>query len=132
MKMFPTIAGTLPLLVSASAAMAGSFTGTWPLTVSHSQHYDGNLCLTLTEDGGFGGPQSGLASIAGEPHGTFRVIGHIILVAIQEPSDTGQNAGLVFTAGVSDGSIGRGVTAVIYGGEAVDSGVVKFGKKGGC
>lgn len=102
-------------------ASACSLTGNRPLTVSDSQR-NGTNCLTLTQDGHSGGQPSATARIPGEPYGTFRVIGPTVLVAIQEQGDTGQNAGLVFTAAVDNGKLGMGI----------DSGVVKFGAKGGC
>jgi hypothetical protein len=59
------IAATLPMLVPVSAAMAQSYSGRWPLTVSHSQRSNGTYCLTLTDDGSYGWPHSGPASLVG-------------------------------------------------------------------
>jgi hypothetical protein len=131
MKSFLPIAATLPVLLSASAAMAGTYSGNWPLTVTHAQHIDGKYCLTLTDDGSLGWPHSGEASMPGLPYGTFQLIEHKLTVVIQEQGE-GQNAGWVFSPTAGNGSVGKGSTVVVYGGEALDSGAVVFGKKGGC
>lgn len=60
------------------------------------------------------------------------MIGHTLVVAIEEQGDSGQNAGLVFTATAAKGTLGKGITVVIYGGESINSGEVAFGAKGGC
>ena len=54
MKMLLTLAAALSTVVSASAAMATSYSGNWPLTVTDSRGFNGNHCLALTDNGGFG------------------------------------------------------------------------------
>jgi hypothetical protein len=122
----------VPLIFTAGAAMAGSYTGNWPLMVTDAPNGDGKTCLTLTDNGSEGWPHSGQASIPGQPYGTFQVIGHTLVVAIEEQGGTGQNAGLVFTATAGKDKFGKGITVVIYGGESINSGEVAFGAKGGC
>jgi len=132
------IAATLPMVASASAAMAGSYSGTWKLIVTHAQHANGGYCLTLADNGSLGWRHSGQAALAGArvggtlPYGTFQLIGHTIIVTIEQPGGTGQNAGLVFTGAAANGSVGSGLYDQVYGGEAADTGAVKFGPKGGC
>jgi hypothetical protein len=135
------MATALPIVAFAltpSAAMAQSYSGNYPLTVTQSHHANGTYCLTLTDNGILGWPHSGGASLTGEkvggtlPNGTFQVIGRLLVATIVQPGGTGQNAGLVFTAPASDGDIvGKGVYEQVYGGE-FDSGVLAFGVKNGC
>lgn len=138
MTMLRMIAAMLPLAVPAGAAMASGYSGTWPVTLSHSKYANGTYCLKLTDDGAFGWPHSGLASISGAgvggtlPYGTFQLIDHLLTVTIEESGDSGQNAGLVLMAPASAGTISKGVYDQVYGGEEFDSGVAAFGAKGGC
>ena len=127
----------LPIVVSAGAAMGagGSYTGNWPITVTHSQNSNGTYCLEVTDDGSFGWPHSGLAmlEINGQTlYGTFQLIGHDFTVTNEDPGGQGQNAGLVFVASAGNGKIGKGAYDEVYGGEEFDSGVATFGTKGGC
>ncbi len=135
------VATALPMVafaLTSSAAIAQSYSGNWPLIVTKSHHANGTYCLTLTDNGALGWPHSGEASLTGEkvggtlPYGTFQLINHLLMVTIQQPGGTGQNAGLVFIAAASDGNIGKGVYDQVYGGEEFDSGVLAFGVKNGC
>jgi hypothetical protein len=112
------------------APMATSFSGNWPLTVTHSLHFNGTHCLTLTDDGSYGWPHSGPARL-GSNSGLFEVIGRLILVSIDDGGFY-QNAGSVYAAAVRNGHIGAGGFEEIYGGETADSGKVVFGMKGAC
>jgi hypothetical protein len=132
------LATALSAVVSASAALASgvSYSGNWPLTVTHSIRSNGAYCLTVTDDGSLGWPHSGEASLTSQvsgnlPYGTFQLIDHTIMVTMDQQGET-QNAGLVFNAPASNGNIGKGVYEQVYGGEETDSGEVVFGKKGGC
>ncbi len=131
------IAATL-MVVSASVAMAQSFSGNWPATVSHSHRNNGAVCLMLTENGTLGWPHSGPAKVAGHAFGgtlvdgTFQLIDNTLVATIQEPSNSGQNACLVFTAPAGNGNIGKGAFDQVYGGVEFDSGLLVFGVKGGC
>ena len=123
--------------ISTSTAMAGSFSGNWPITVSGSQRSNGSYCLTVKDDGSVGWPHSGYVSLTGPSHlnlpfGTFQVIGRTFTVTVEQEGSEGQNAGLVFSARVRAGSIGDGVYDQVYGGEESDSGAAAFGAKGGC
>jgi len=122
--------------LASSAAVAQSFSGNWPATVTHSQYADGKYCLTLTDNGDFGWPHSGEASLvpqSGTDFGTFQFINGLLVVTFQQPGGLGQNAALVFTAhATKKGTIGKGAYEQVYGGEEFDSGVLVFGPKGGC
>jgi hypothetical protein len=136
MKLHPTLAAAF-LLVSASSVIAAtSYTGNWPITVTHAKYGNGTYCLTVKDDGSLGFPHSGFDSLQapGEnlPYGTFQLIGRLFTVTVEAQGGSGQNAGLVFVAPASNGSIGNGVYDEVYGGEAFDSGKATFGPKGGC
>ena len=125
----------LTLAVTAGpAAAAQGYTGSWPATVTHSKGSDGTYCVMLTDGGSGGWPHSGQARLVTRSqtlYGTFQLINHE-LVATFEASGYGQNAGLVFAAHASHGSIGKGFYDEVYGGEEFDSGALEFGNKGGC
>jgi hypothetical protein len=122
---------TTAMVVSAGAAMAHGYSGSWPVTVTHSQHSNGTYCLTLTENGSKGGSASLVIGSQKFPYGTFQVINHTLVATIQAQG-YGQNAGLVFIGAASRGNIGLGVFDDVYGGEAFDEGALAFGMKGGC
>jgi len=135
--MKPLLALALPVMLSANAAAAAGYSGNWLVTVSHATRSDGTYCLTLTDDGSFGWPHSGLASLTSQaggnlPYGTFQVINHTLVATFQQQGGEGQNAGLVFTAPAKSGDVGKGVYEQVYGGEESDSGVAAFGTKGSC
>jgi hypothetical protein len=138
MKLLLAIATAAPMALLAPAAIAGVYGGRWPLTVTHSQKADGLYCLTLHDDGVLGWPHSGEASLTGQaiggrlPSGTFAVIDHDIVVTIEQPGGSGQNAALMFVAPARNGEVGTGIYEQVYGGGAFDTGEVAFGAKGGC
>lgn len=131
------MAMALPLValaVTPSAAVAQSYSGNWPATVSHSTGSNGTYCLTLTDNGSNHWPHSGQATTVlngNTAYGTFEVIGALITVTIQSQGGYA-DAGLVFVAQASNGTIGRGVYDDVYSGEGIDSGLVVFGAKNSC
>jgi hypothetical protein len=130
MKILFTLAAALSTVVSASTAMATSYSGNWPFTVIDSTGFNGNHCLALTDDGGFGWPHSGFGMLDSTNFASFQVIGNTIEVVVQ---DEGQEVeGTVITAQAKRGSLGNGVFTIVLAGESVDSGKVAFGVKGGC
>jgi hypothetical protein len=133
-------------IVSAGAAMAhGSnggkmdsiisdshgYSGSWPVTVTYSQHSNGTYCLMLTENGSNGCSASLVIGSQNFPLGTFQVFNHTLVATIQAQG-YGQNAGLVFIGSATRGNLGPGVFDDVYGGEAFDEGALAFGMKGGC
>lgn len=116
-----------------SAAMAQSYTGDWPATVTHSQRSNGTYCISLIDDGSEGVPHSGEASLIpnNNPYpGYFSVVNGLITVAFTYVSGEGDCCSYqVFTAKASNGQIGSGVYNYLG---ITDIGVVTFGKKGGC
>jgi hypothetical protein len=147
-----TVAVATALAVPAAAAVARgynpamarifspsatrSYTGNWPVTVTHSRGANGTGCLTLTDNGSLGWRHSGQASlIFGSlkfPFGTFQLIDSNLVATIESQGGSGQNEGLVFAASAGNGNIGKGFYEGVYGGEEIDSGVLTFGTKGGC
>ena len=116
-----------------SSALAQSYTGDWPATVTHSQRSNGAYCISLTDDGSYGAPHSGEASLVGtnNPYpGYFTVVDELITVTFTYPSGEGDCCDFqVFTARASNGQIGKGVYN--YFG-LTDIGLLAFGKKDGC
>jgi hypothetical protein len=131
----PSIFAALSMIPPAGAALAASYSGNWPITVTNSQYGNGVYCLSVKDDGSLRFPHSGFVSLTGPggnpPYGTFELIGHFFTVTVEQQGET-QNAGLVFVAHASNGSIGNGIYDQVYGGEEFDSGKAAFGLKGGC
>src|SRR5277367_5098036 len=80
------------VLALTGAAMAQSYTGDWPATVTHSQRSNGTYCISLNDDGSYGAPHSGEAKLlpGNNPYpGYFTVVDGIMTVAITYPSGEG-------------------------------------------
>lgn len=136
MKSCITLIAVFGTSLSATAAMATSYTGHWPYTISDSNGANGNYCLSVTDDGSFNWPHSGFGAVV-DPNGishfaTFQVIGNSFEVAVQFVGGNGQDEGMVVTASAKKGSVGAGVFTDVLAGESVTSGKVTFGVKGGC
>jgi hypothetical protein len=141
------IAMALPLLAFAtgpSAAQAQSFTGNYPVLETQVKAgvagtikgANQNYCLVLTDDGNFGRPHSGTATLEGFNGGSltggeFYVIGNNILVNFVVGSSTGEASGLVLSAPVNaSGTIGTGILGLTGG--VPSTGLATVGAKGGC
>jgi hypothetical protein len=125
--------------LTPSAAVAQSYSGNFPLILTESQPPGANAayCLTLTDNGTAGRPHSGPASLAGvDPggpiFGTFQVIGQLLMVTVQQPSDTGESDGLMFVAPTSKGHISTGAFELVAGGQELSSNLVEVGTKDDC
>ena len=107
-----------------------SYTGAWPVTVTHSQRSNGTDCLTLTGSGSRG---SASLVFGGQkyPYGSFLVINDTLLATITEPL-YGQNGALIFIASASRSHIGQGIFENVEGGSNFDAGALAFGTKNGC
>jgi len=142
------IAIALPLVAFAigpKAAKAQSFTGNYPVletqvkggVAGNIKGANQNFCLVLTDDGNFGRPHSGTATLEGFEGGSltggeFYVIGHNILVNFVVGSSTGEATSLVIFAPVnaSTGTIGTGILGLTGG--VPSTGLATVGAKGGC
>jgi hypothetical protein len=121
------------LAVMSNAAMAQSYTGSWPVNVTLPPQFAHTACLSLV-DSGTNGPHSGSASLSGPMAGnvtltgTFQVINHLLVATVESGSDTGEVVYLLFIAPAADGELGKGV----YENPGLLSGAATFGTKGGC
>ena len=103
--------------------------------MSGSQNFNGTHCITLVDNGSVGRPHSGQAKIIlnnNEFQGTFQVITNFIAITIPAGGGNGEGAGLVYTATVSNGDIGKGLFEAVFGGTETNSGAVAFGVKNSC
>lgn len=96
-----------------------------------------NFCVVLTDDGSFGRPHSGTATLEGFDGGSltggeFYVIGNNIFVNFVVGSSTGEASALVIfaPANASKGTIGTGILGLAGG--VPSSGLATFGVKNGC
>jgi hypothetical protein len=119
--------------LTASAAMAQSYSGNWLATVTKSQRSNGTYCVSLTDDGSDGFLHSGEAVLNGQNNpygGYFTVVHGLLTVTFTYPSGEGDCCDFqVFTAHANNGKIGKGVYN--YFG-LTDIGLLSFGKKDGC
>jgi len=131
---------------STSSTSAKVFTANYLVSVTETKcGLTGNIvcgnqtyCLALTDDGAFGRPNSGTAtlnSFNSSPltGGTFQVIGNTIVVAFGVGSGTGEadTVVLVAPANASTGTIGVGIYDLAAGGTEA-SGLATFGVKNSC
>jgi hypothetical protein len=147
-KILAFTATVLPLLAFAltpSSASAQSFTGNYNVSVTQTKcGLAGNIkcsnatyCLALTDDGSFGRPHSGSAtlnsSISSPLLGSFQVIGKTIMASFGTGSATGEadTVVLVAPATASTGTIGVGIYELAAGGNEA-SGLATFGVKNSC
>ncbi|MGA2137109.1 MAG: hypothetical protein ABSH50_32865 [Bryobacteraceae bacterium] len=117
--------------MAPSAAMAQSYNGNWPATVSGTIFSNGAYCLTLSDERGSGGVLQGEASWVSDGikwEGQFFIIDGTLMVQIFVPEGAGEIGAQVWTAHASQGKIGSGV----FGGVGGDDGKVVFGEKNGC
>ncbi len=108
--------------------MAHGYSGSWPVTVTGSQHSNFTGCLTLNASGGASLVITGSQKF---PYGSYLVTNNDLVATIQVQG-YGQNAGFVFIGRADRHKIGPGVFEDVYGGEDFDSGALTFGMKGGC
>ena len=139
MKTLLTLTCALFAAVAANAASAdGSYTGSYPLTVTKSDHSNGTYCLVLTDEVSSGRRHHGVAVLTSGPlvgllpYGSFQVIDHIIVASGEQQLGDGNTAGLIFAGRAANGNISTLVYDQDYGGQSNDSGAVKIGEKNGC
>ena len=116
----------------SNAAVAQSYSGSFPVNVVLPPHYAHTACLTLV-DSGTNGQHSGSASLSGPmvtttQTGTFQVINHLLVATFQAGSDTGEVVYSLFIAPAADGDLSNGA----YEEPGYLSGATTFGTQGGC
>src|SRR5580693_3816487 len=144
-KLMATALAILAFALTSSAAKAQSFTGNYPVldtqvkagiagTIKGANQ---NFCLVLTDDGNFGRPHSGTATLESFDGGSvtggeFYVIGNNIIVNFVVGSSNGQASGLVLfaPANASKGTIGTGILGLTGG--VPSTGLATVGAKNGC
>ena len=144
-KLMATALTILGFALTSTVAKAQSFTGNYPVletqvkagVAGNIKGANQNFCLVLTDDGNFGRPHSGTATLEGFDGGSltggeFYVIGNNIFVNFVVGSSTGEASGLVIfgPANASKGTIGTGILGLTGG--VPSSGLATFGVKNGC
>jgi hypothetical protein len=119
--------------LTSNAAMAQSYTGSFPVNVTLPPQFAHTACLSLV-DSGTNGQHSGSVSLSGPMvgtttlTGTFQVTNHLLVATVQTGSDTGEVVYMLFIAPAADGDLAKGV----YEEPGFLSGAATFGAKGGC
>src|ERR1700727_1201480 len=117
----------------SNAAMAQSYSVSFPVKVALPPHDANTACLTLV-DTGKNGQHSGSASLSGDmagnttQTGTFQVLNHLLIATFETGSDTGEVVYSLFIAPAADGDLSPGA----YEGPCYASGAATFGARGGC
>lgn len=123
------LAGALAAALMSDSAIAASYNGTWPITITNSQYYNGNYCLTLSGSTGGGAELSGQL---GDMYGNFQVLGKNLVAIVPEQTGGGFNWGLEFILPAKNGNLTKGTFVVDEDGELANPGVAKVGAKNGC
>jgi hypothetical protein len=136
-----TVLAIVAFAIVPSTAMAQSYSGNWPIAehivYPSGPPFSGNptYCLTLTDNGTFGFPHSGLAILNGSGftnfQGIFQVANNLLIATFYIPDDNGSLNGLVFVGPATKGNIGKGFGELVSGAVTV-TGTSVFGPKGGC
>jgi hypothetical protein len=119
--------------LTPDAALAASFSGSFPVSIVLPPQFAHTGCLTLVDDG-TGGQHSGSASLSGPMvggqtlTGTFQVINHLFVATLESGSYTGEVVYELFIAPANDGDLIKGV----YEEPGFLSGALTFGEEGGC
>jgi len=117
----------------SNAAIAQSYSGSFPVKVALPPHDANTACLTLV-DTGKNGQHSGSAKLSGDmagnttQTGTFQVLNHLLVATFETGSDTGEVVYSLFIAPAADGDLSPGA----YEEPGFVSGAASFGTKGGC
>ena len=124
----------LGILACALCAMSGpaaaaSYNGSWPVTITNSQYYNGNYCLTLSGSTGGGAELSGSL---GNLYGNFQVLGKNLIAIVPEQTGGGFNWGVDFILPAKNGALAKGTFIVDEDGELESPGGVKVGAINGC
>lgn len=116
-------------LMSGGTAGAASYNGSWPITITNSQYYNGNYCLTLSGSSGGGAELSGPL---GDLYGNFQVLGRNLVAIVPEQTGGGFNWGVEFILPARSGTLAKGTFLVDEDGELESPGSATVGTKNGC
>ena len=114
--------------ISSGVAVAASYQGNWPITITHSQFYNGKYCLKLS---GATGGGAELTGPMGDLYGDFQVFGRNLVSIVPLPSN-GFNEGEEFILPARNGVLAKGTYLEDGDGEIDNSGVATVGTKNGC
>ena len=125
----------LAFALTPHAAMAQSYSGSWPLKASLPPGFGNTGCLTLVDDGIVDGVHSGTATVSGDlggqGEGTFEIINNLLIINFDDGGEGVSSTG-VYIAHASNGNLSSGFLENVYGGYAYPSGALGFGVKGAC
>lgn len=124
MKMFLALATTLIVSISGNAALAArTVLGSYPVTITGSQNFNGSHCLVLGQG----------AELDNTYEGGFQVISTTLVVYLDIDGSGQEPATLLFSGPVDNGRILKNAAfEYIQGGYRYDGGNASFGKKDGC
>lgn len=128
-KPFGILACALSAAFMSGTAVAQSYNGNWPITITNSQYYNGNYCLALSGSGGGGAELSGPL---GNLYGNFQVLGKNLIAIVPEQTGGGFNWGVEFVLPAANGMLAKGTFLVDEDGELESPGRAKVGTKNGC
>ena len=107
-----TALAILAFPLMSNAAMAQSYSGSWPVIANLLPQFAHTACLALV-DSGKNGQHSGSALLSGPMvgsttlTGTSQVINHLLVATIESGSDTGEVVYLLFITPAAEGDLGK-------------------------
>ena len=128
-KALGILACALSCAFMSGAAVAQSYNGNWPVTITHSQYYNGNYCLELSGSTGGGATLTGQL---GDLYGNFQVLGRNLIAIVPEQTGGGFNWGVEFVLPAANGNLAKGTFLVDEDGELESPGRATVGTKNGC
>lgn len=128
-KALAILACALSAAFASAAALAASYNGNWPITISNAQFYNGNYCLTLSGSTGGGATLNGpLGTLVGN----FQVFGRNLIAIVPLQNSGGFNSGEEFVLPAAKGQLAKGTYLEDGDGEIDNFGVATVGTKNSC
>lgn len=130
MKVQLIVGAAISAALMSGTAVAASYQGNWPITITDAQFYNGQYCLELS------GSTSGGAHLTGplgDLYGDFQVRGRTLIAIVPlEDGGCGCNDGETFVLPARSGLLVNGSYVEDGDGEIDNSGAAKVGTKNGC